>query len=612
MNSTMGSRKFWTGLLLLTLLMPGAWAALSRADGATVLLNEMPVFTLKSPYKGAAPVKRAATAATNLQKMASVNPVEVKKHADGHQIFAGGKLLVVVSAAEAKAYGSTTAALATAWAQKLREALALPPVKVSRGSVDLTDGEVVVVTMMGSQAPQADVQAADEQIATAQRVPGGVRIVGKGFGETTVIVSAGGAVESIGVRVMPLAAHLPQTLEASVVGAPATRETVESAIEGAIRTRLQGQRLMQIEKLTLQAAPLAEGGRQIYTAQVSVSAPQAKSASGTVRVAVSNERVAYRSETELWYSNDPENVEGPGRLFYGVLQQDRPIRVLYHHLNVSYGGLAMRLEVVNTGDQPARILVIPGDSRPSPNPVFAGIEAANQFVAGWMSRSGEILTIPPGEAIPISMRRLAPRETTSGLCYLRLLSGPQQVVVRSEATPSQLLDDATARAQASSRPWLFMGPQKARIWREPQTDFSHLIFPNPFRKESIDYQVGGRYGFVRIGQRPIGNDSLGTKLLGNFGVLYEIDISAQNATAARADIELVFEASAGYSGALFVIDNELVRTPLLQPKAEYLLRDIRLEAGQRRQIQMVTVPLSGSSYPATLTLRPRTFARQER
>jgi hypothetical protein len=69
-------------------------------------------------------------------------------------------------------------------------------------------------------------------------------------------------------------------------------------------------------------------------------------------------------------------------------------------------------------------------------------------------------------------------------------------------------------------------------------------------------------------------------------------------------LECVFEASAGYSGALFVVNGEYIRTPLLQPKQEIQIAKVRLEPGGSKTYIVLTVPLSGSSYPATLAFRP--------
>ncbi|HCM74394.1 MAG TPA: hypothetical protein DIS87_09665, partial [Armatimonadetes bacterium] len=64
------------------------------------------------------------------------------------------------------------------------------------------------------------------------------------------------------------------------------------------------------------------------------------------------------------------------------------------------------------------------------------------------------------------------------------------------------------------------------------------------------------------------------------------------------------ESSAGYTGALVFVNGTLRKIPLLQPKTEHRMRLFNLQPGQSVRMNMVTIPLSGGSYPATITIRP--------
>jgi hypothetical protein len=247
---------------------------------------------------------------------------------------------------------------------------------------------------------------------------------------------------------------------------------------------------------------------------------------------------------------------------------------------------------------------MPGDSRPERNPVLAGIVAADQYFRGWMAGSGEVVTIPPRSTLPISLRRLGPNETASGLCSLRLLSGPETLLIRTDSWPPFNLDRKWAGAIVSSTPWREVGCPPINEFDSAPYVLSEHVYPNPQKTEQVRYEVGGRYGFVRIGQRAIERQDQNSRLDGNFGVIYNIKGSVQNPTSAPTDVEVVFEASAGYSGGLFVVDGNLVRTELLQPKGESQLLRFRMEPGATRNLNIWTIPLSGSSYPATITIRP--------
>jgi hypothetical protein len=153
-------------------------------------------------------------------------------------------------------------------------------------------------------------------------------------------------------------------------------------------------------------------------------------------------------------------------------------------------------------------------------------------------------------------------------------------------------------------PWREVGASAISNLDTAEYDYSIQIFPQAFKTESVNYQVGGRYGFVRIGQKPISRTDFGLSLDGNFGVIYNITASIQNPTQIPTDVEVVFEASAGYSGGLFIVNGTLQKTPMLMAKQETRIAKVRMNPGVTKSMSITTLPLSGSSYPATITVRP--------
>ncbi len=107
-----------------------------------------------------------------------------------------------------------------------------------------------------------------------------------------------------------------------------------------------------------------------------------------------------------------------------------------------------------------------------------------------------------------------------------------------------------------------------------------------------------------IGQKPIAGEDHTSNLDGNFGVIYKIKGSIKNPTEEATDVDLVFEASAGYMGGIFLVDGIMIQTPLLSPKGEQRIARFHLARGATRTFDVVTLPVSGGSYPATLYLRP--------
>lgn len=585
--------------LFLALAATLGQAASVRVDGASVYVNEMLVLTLKSGKNES----RAAGVAASLAKLDPDSQLRTEGNSRTMRILTGDRVVLTVARLEAKAHGLTVPALAAQWVGALKKAIVLPPIAVSSDTFKVPLGKPFMFEIQGSQARKVALATNNTAVATASRTGAKVTVTPKALGEAVISLKAGDATKSISVRVLPFAASLPQSFSIAVTGDPATAETVRGAVETALWTKFKSVpgteatfRLPAIESLAL------EDGKT-FAIGVTVSGPDAFPVEGQVQVSVRNEPVAYKAESELWYCNDPENVTRFQNLFAAELRSNDPVRFLYHHLNAMPLSMLIDAQVINDSDRPARLLVIPGDKRDK-NPVLAGLIAGDQLLRNWVKFSAEVVTLPPKSSVSIALRRLAPQDTMSGLAYLRLLpGGPSKVFVRVDSVPIGELDPKAEAALSVNAPWRRLPPSILTRTDRSGAALSTHVYPTPFKSEEVEYEVGGKYGFVRIGQKPIPRAN-GKGLDGNFGVFYTIDAKLSNQQDEPADVEVVFEASAGYSGALFVLNGEVLRTPLLQPKEEAQITRVKLQPGERKQITFMTVPLSGSSYPATIVVRP--------
>jgi hypothetical protein len=515
-----------------------------------------------------------------------------------------GEPVLTVTQDDASAGKSAMESLAESWATRLKDALDLPPLEVSDNFVRVPEGGAAKIRIMGSESEKATIDVSAPSVARTTRNGPELKITGVGLGRATVSVTAGRATENIDVQVLPYAANFPQTINVSVTGAPATKQTVCGSIEGALRTRLQATPTAHWSFGHVDADQIATGSSRSYTVQVWAAGPDAYPSTGPVEVQVKNVGLSPQTDDDLWYSNDPEKVKQPGPLFSASLKTGRSARLLYHHVNGTMQDIFLRVEAINESDKPARIELIPGDSKPEADPVKAGLAAADQFVQNWMYGSGELITLPPQSALPISLRRLSPDETLSGLCSIRLVDGPADILVRTDAFPPLPLDDKWKSALFSSTPWREVGTHPLNQYDRTPCEASPHIYPNPYTDDRVDYAVGGRFGFLRIGSKPIPRQDSDGVLDGNFGVIYNIRASMKNPTSEATDVELVFQASAGYSGGLFIVNGSYVKTPLLPPKGTARIAKYHLLPGATEQVDITTLPLSGSSYPATLIVRP--------
>jgi len=591
-------------LSLVAALAATSAAQTIRTEGPTLVVNEVPVLTLRATIAGNGPDRRVRAVAERLRKVPSGTSFRVRGSGRGREIIAGKAVILDIGPAEATAQRSRASSLAATWIANIQGALNLPPLRLASAEAVVPVGGKAAVGLVGSEAADAELKVEPAEAVILERKDGSLLLTGRAAADATITVTGKTGMVTLRLQVVPYAASLPQSVTLSVSGAPASAETVTGAIEGAIRQQLVAAPGRKIVLKAPQDVSVDAGTTRKVSVPVQVTAPGALPVEGTVEVSIRNEALAQTREEELWYCNDPESLKGPSVLFRTTLALAKPARMLYHHVNESSEPLFFTADVNNPSDLPARVLVIPGDSPPDPNPVRAGVLAADPFFRAWVTGSGEIVTIPPRSRMPLSLRRLAPKQTASGLCTLRLLpGGPASLVVTADAVrPFPLVGDWAA-AEASPTPWREVGTP-ALDKPLPVDPPSVLVFPKPFRTEEVIYQVGGPFRFVRVGQKPIARQDGGRPLDGNFGVIYKVSATLTNPTQAAANVEVVFEASAGYSGALFFVDGEYQRKPLLQPKAESQLVRFRLAPGETRTVNISTIPLSGSSYPATIVLRP--------
>lgn len=422
---------------------------------------------------------------------------------------------------------------------------------------------------------------------------------GQGF----VTVNIKGKPQRIDFSIKPYAAKLPDQITASVSGRPAIPGTVQGAIEGALKQQIQFAPLAKLAVKFSNVPSLGSGISVSIPVKVSITAPGTVPREGTVTVKVFNLGLMPKSEDALWYCNDPEQITKKQNLFAAELEPDKSARMLYHHINESGKPMIVRTMIMNDSDEEATICLTPGDSAPTIDPVGAGLRAGDLFLRAWVNDSGEIITLPPKTCVPISCRRLKPKSVISGLCAIRHVKGSKKVLVRTDTFPVEDLEPRWAVTLTSSTPWREVGALAIRTWDESPYVVSEHIYPIPYQSESAEYSVGGRYSMIRLGQNSIERQDSSGKLDGNFGVIYDIGATISNPQSVATDVELVFEPSAGYSGGIFFIDDRYVITPKILPKGEARIARYRLKPGETRKIKILTMPLSGSSYPATLFVR---------
>lgn len=596
--------RWIAALLAACIALLSAQAQTVRTDGATVVVNEMTVLTLRTSLASLTPTERAARIAENIRRAPAGGAVTLEIAGTTVVVRVGETVIVRVSPEEARAANQSALALARRWGDNLTAALALPGVRLTQPSVQIPVGGSAEVRVVGSAVRFAAIATTGPEFATARLEQGLLHVTGVARGRAFITVQAGESSSVLEVRVLPFAARLTDTLSATVLGTPANAHTVRQAATAAIQAQLPVETGARVRVLDVAASSIAGDSTRTIRARVSVTAPEAFPVTGEVAINVRNLGHARIQETELWYCNYPETVRQPGNLFYAPIQAGTSARLLYHHVNETKRPLTIAVVATNPSDQPAQLAVTAGDGIPHRDPVIVGLDAAFNFLRDWLTGSSIVMTIPPRTSLPIALRNTPLGTTASGLTTLRLLEGgPEQVFVRTDAIETPRLGPRWVAAATNSMPWTMADPRPLNGEPEPTVVRDH-VYPQPFRKLVAEYAVGGRFTHIRIGQAPIPNAAESRNLQGNFGVIYEVTAILTNPSSVERDVDLIFEASAGYSSALFAFGQEVKRLQPMLPKREGLVKRVRLSPGGRREVKFLTIPLSGSSYPSTIIVRP--------
>lgn len=582
-----------------------------RADGPSLIVNEVRIHTFVTKTKGFSPSQRAALAAESLK--AYDGPEALTKVAKGKALILkwGQKVVMTINPEEAKVLKVSPQTLAATVSQRIVDAASLPALVVDKTSLTLPPDKGLQVKLTGSGASKAKVLAAVPGVVSVTRSLGTLSLKPIKAGSTQLKIQFGESSIDVAVSVLPYALDPRVKIVAEVVGSPADESVVAGAVASALQAHASVPKGVRIWAKVLDAKSLMPGQFQSVKARVKATGAGYFPFEGEVTVKTNNSGEGVARDDALWYSNEPENIVKTGQLYWAKLGSGKSARLLFHHKNTTAMPVVVRYVVANPSDIPARLTIAVGEGRPDRNPTRAGYIAGDQFLSKWVSRSAEVLTVPPHSAVPLSIRRLATDETCSGLASigLRAHGAPEVVVLGECLLPISLYDEWQSALNVNGA-WHASRPRSLDTMRLKLDGIAQDVFADPFLEQTMDYEAGGRFGFARIGEHPLIDESKQRTLLGNFGVVYDIRGTLKNPTSAPVEVEVLFEASAGYGSGLFYINGDYVKLGLINPKQEIVLASIKLPPGVTKPLRIQTMPLSGANYPVTLIVRPIGFELQ--
>ena len=597
-------------LLTLTLLALStfAFSTLFESKKSRVYINDIPVINLKTSKKGNSPSRRAKLIVWTLQRYPHKGKVTVSHQRQKSTIKIGKTVVIHVTPREAFQHRSTANKLAEKWASNIRRALKAPRFMLETKEIRIKVGQSKEIKLTGRSAKKTRIEHPNKTITSITRTKNGIKVLGIKPGFTTITVHYKGYRESFAVEVMRPEQKYTHQIKTDVGGYYVNSRTIKKAVKGAIRRDLSANPNAKIAISDFSTEYLGMKQSRTYRAKATITTPNAPTYRKDYQVQVRNVGVLKHQEKNLWYCNYPEKVEKTGFLGATVMKPNSPLRVLYHHINTSKKNLVVEVVIRNRTSKAAKIVMFSGNGKPDKDPVKVGFHAGVKFMKKWIAGDSEIIRIPPNSALPITLRKIKPQEVMSGVAYLRLLpNGAKNLAIVARATyPGQIptkwkksINHSTAWRHAPTRTLL---PEETRPVR-----ISKHLYRDPFRRIVAKYDPNEKYEFIRIGQEPIINQFNTDQLEGNFGVIYTIEAQMQNKGKQAVETDIAFEASAGYSGALFYVNNQLRKAPLMPSKKEYLIRKINLKPRQNLRMSIVTMPLSGSSYPATISIRPSNY-----
>jgi hypothetical protein len=121
------------------------------------------------------------------------------------------------------------------------------------------------------------------------------------------------------------------------------------------------------------------------------------------------------------------------------------------------------------------------------------------------------------------------------------------------------------------------------------------------------YIVGEHWTFVPVGMAEgDGAPSAADAERGNagdYGVLYTIRLTLQNPLSTPQKVEVAFGAGGGPVMAVFNIGGQYLEIDETDPPGQRPLAHFTLRPHETRLVTLRTVPLGGSTYPATVIVR---------
>lgn len=500
-------------------------------------------------------------------------------------LWVSGQQLGSINPGQAERWNTTPYSLAATFVERLRKATqGAPALRFEPDGliVPLDEGREAVVVGGLAQAPE--VSNSNPGAATVEFDGKRVRLKGLAAGDGRIRLDWGSRTLELPFKVRPWAGRLPESVNLRLTG------RLEPAVfrEALERELLNG--LYPGAKLSVAVPAKLEGGS--FELAASAEGPGLLPVSGKLKVNLNKQEFNLAEAQALALSNRPEKILSTGWLFDRALPTG-PTRVLYHHRN-DPGGPERYLEMLveNLDSKPNRFHTVMASYGPSPDEIHVGHTATLRFVERVLSDEGQMLSLEAGQTRLLDRLRMKPGQTVSGMAYLTPLDGARlRLKLRVVSQTEEFVDDYAPT------------PPNSRTARG-------LYAPSV--SQNYSHQLGGRYTYITLGDTPFLEDpETGEASPGNFGAVYRLQLALYNPADEVREAWLEFVPGGGPARGVVLVDNRLLDVAMGNSRTRIPLARWELEPGERRYVNIETIPQSGSNYPVRLVVQSQFESRED-
>ncbi|MBQ0105460.1 MAG: pilus assembly protein N-terminal domain-containing protein [Armatimonadetes bacterium] len=564
----------------------------------SVSVNGKTVINYRCPAFGQSPDMRATLLFMELTKLSEAGRLtgkaEVIQKSETEPfciVSINGSPITIVTDEDGKQANSTCEGLAEVWADNITEALKLISLYMTekQGVIPIGESRIKNIYGYGTETPEFTVSNPDICEVTYNETNRTFTVFGKDLGTSQITISDSEETFVYTVSVKKYAAAFPDCIKSEVTGNPAAGSLVENTLRKTIDRNVicEPRASYKVNSIKWTKKSLYPGQRTNASVSITAFGEEYISVTKEITFTVENVNLERGEPVSLLYSNNPETVKANGDLFFGHLTIGKCDRLLYHHMNKTAKTAKLIIEIINPNDESVEIRSRRAAAKPILDTIAIGVVAAKTFINYDDENSSQIETIPPKSRACFLEDTVKNTFSSSGIMQFWQLSGKKECIVRVKMTDSSDNDIKLDKTKS--------------YFGTGDFDYSEYTFLNPKTEIKEEYSVGGPWVFIPIGKYHLENEQ-GQKLYGNYGVTYNISVKLTNPTDKETKVRVYIDPTAGPMAAYLKINKEYVTIHHVKPPNEYNLAVYSLKPGETKDVNIKTIPVSGSNYPAKIVV----------